>query len=187
MNRLIGFIKVFKSQQVTQDDIIKFSVSVIRSSIVDYDYSETLRKKGWKLSETLDSFIDTMNEQEIGTCLTAIVECERVDEFLSNGIILKLLGKLWKMVPDYFYSPEPPKYVVVRCSHFGTGIPGWRLSEVDFYCFAKDYPTAKKIKGSWEGYGKLTFTIKYENWINKGGEDYNDGLPFDTKRYRRYI
>ena len=76
-----------------------------------------------------------------------------------------------------------PKYVVVRCSSFGSGFSGWRLSEVDFYCFSNYYPEAKEIAEEWSMYGELGFVIKYENWLDKGGKEY-DG---DTLTERRYM
>ena len=41
---------------------------------------------------------------------------------------------------------DQPNYVVVFCKHFGQGTPSWRLSEVDYYCFADRYYDAKRIK-----------------------------------------
>ena len=76
-----------------------------------------------------------------------------------------------------------PKYVVVSCSHFGTGTPGWRLHEVDRYCFAENYGKAKMLVERWNTYshGKLSFMVKYENWLDKGGPLY-DGRPYSEER-----
>ncbi len=76
-----------------------------------------------------------------------------------------------------------PKYVVVSCGRFGKGNMGWRLHEVDHYCFAENYGNAKMLVDRWNhyGYGKLSFMIKYENWLNKGGPLY-DGKPYAEKR-----
>ena len=81
-----------------------------------------------------------------------------------------------------------PKYVIVSCRHFGTGLSGWRLSEVDRYCFAENYGKAKLIVEQWKvyGYGKLSFMIKYENWLGKGGPAY-DGRPYDENRVLFYF
>ncbi len=78
---------------------------------------------------------------------------------------------------------EIPKYVVVSCRNFGTGNVGWRLREVELYCFAENYATAKKLVEDWNqyGYGSLSFMIKYENWLNKNGPSY-DNRPFSEKR-----
>ena len=77
-----------------------------------------------------------------------------------------------------------PKYVVVLCKQFGTGTPGWRLHEVDSYCFAENYITAKQTVDEWKycNSGGLSFMIKYENWLAKNGPSY-DGKPFLEQRY----
>ena len=82
---------------------------------------------------------------------------------------------------------EQPNYVVVFCKHFGQGTPGWRLSEVDYYCFANRYYDASKIKDAWQEYSYgtgLAFIVKYKNWINKDGPKY-DGSKFLEKKYFR--
>jgi hypothetical protein len=121
-----------------------------------------------------------MSEFEIGSLLTAIVDCNKVKDFLMSGFIIKCLKVLLAKMPDYYFSKIAPKYVVVQCSNFGTGLQGWRLREVDKYCFANNYFKAKTIVESWNKYGKLSFMIKYENWLNKGGENYKDGIQFDV-------
>ena len=82
---------------------------------------------------------------------------------------------------------KSPLYTVVYCRRFGNGTPGWRLSEVCYYCFADSYGKAKSIVEDWNSYGGydrgLSFMVKYENWLHKGGSEY-DGLPFEEKRYR---
>ena len=72
-----------------------------------------------------------------------------------------------------------PKYVVVTCGKFGTGNVGWRLHEIDRYCFTENYGQAKLLVQQWNrsSHGKLTFMIKYENWLDKGGPIY-DGRPY---------
>ena len=80
-----------------------------------------------------------------------------------------------------------PKYVVVYCSKFGYGNVGWRLSEVDYFCYADSYTNAKSIVARWNnayvGYDSgLSFMLKYENWLQKGGLIY-DGLPYDEMRH----
>ena len=40
---------------------------------------------------------------------------------------------------------ESPKYVIVSCGRFGTGNVGWRLHEVNRYCFAENYGKAKLL------------------------------------------
>ena len=76
-----------------------------------------------------------------------------------------------------------PKYVIACCGHFGTGNVGWRLSEVDRYCFAENYGKAKMLVERWKeySYGKLVFMIKYENWLDKGGPSY-DERPYSEER-----
>ena len=78
---------------------------------------------------------------------------------------------------------ESPKYVIVSCGRFGTGNVGWRLHEVDRYCFAENYGKAKLLVERWNeyGYGKLAFMVKYENWLSKGGPLY-DGRPYTEER-----
>jgi hypothetical protein len=77
---------------------------------------------------------------------------------------------------------QTPKYVVVDCRHFGDGFHGWRLSEVAFFAYAKDYPSAKDIiedaKMFRDGNG-LYFMVKYENWLDKGGEEWNEHCEYN--------
>ena len=173
---MLGLLRKIKEKTISQKDIEDFCISFNNSRLVDYYYLDTLHEKGWHLDKTLECHISAMNEQEVGTCLTAIVQSDDLECFLSNGIFVKLLERLESMgslAPSKFLAP---KYVVVSSSHFGTGNHGWRLSEVDRYCFAESYPKAKKLKEKWQkiGIDNLVYMIKYENWIDKGGPPCDD-------------
>lgn len=79
-----------------------------------------------------------------------------------------------------------PRYVVVYCRHFNSGVHGWRLQEVEYYCFSLDYIGAKKTANDWNtySYGQgLLFIVKYENWLEKGGNKFDNHLPYNEKRY----
>lgn len=81
------------------NELLSFIDDFNDSTLRDQDYMQNMDTHGWWEISAMEKAIATMSAKEIGTCITAICQKERLCEgtlliFIENKIFEKLLSRL---------------------------------------------------------------------------------------------